>query len=154
MLIDIQDFKDLKTKKQPIISLDIGEKRIGVAVSDRLWMIANSLEVIDHQKFTPSATRIHELFLDTKACAVVIGFPKNMDGTTGPRAQSVTDFAKNIERLFPDMPYIFWDERLSTVSAESMLIETDLTRKKRKTIIDKVAATVILQGFLDRLSNL
>ncbi len=152
MRVDIDQIAKYKPAHTPLLCLDLGEKRIGLAISDRLWMIASSLEVIDHKKFTISANRIHDLYNEHKACALVIGLPKNMDGTMGPRTQSIQDFAKNYERLFPDTPYVFWDERLSTVAAETMLIDADLTRKKRKTVVDKIAATYILQGFLDRLS--
>ena len=131
--------------------MDIGEKRIGVALSDRTWMISTGLDVINHKKFSVSAAEIHKLYKDNNACAIVIGHPKNMDGTDGPRSQSIHDFGRNLVRTYPDINYILWDERLSTVAVETVLIEADLTRKKRKTVVDKLAATYILQGFLDRI---
>jgi putative Holliday junction resolvase len=136
------------------MALDLGSKRIGVALSDRTWLIASILEVIQHEKFTLSAQRIAHLYQEHKACALVIGLPINMDGTHGPRTQSIQDFARNLTELYPDLPIAFWDERLSTVAAETLLVKADLSRKRRKEVIDKVAATYILQGFLDRLGNI
>ncbi len=147
----IQDILTLRTMKHPLLALDLGAKRIGIALSDRTWVIASSLDVIEHKKFTLSAAKISNLITEHKACALVIGLPKNMDGSNGPRVQSIKDFARNFHKLYPDIPITFWDERLSTVAAEGILINADVTRKKRKTVIDKIAATYILQGFLDRI---
>lgn len=151
MLVTTEDIAELKSLNKPLIALDLGNKRIGVALSDRTWLIASSLEVIQHQKFSLSAQHIANLARDYKACALVVGLPLNMDGTEGPRAQSIRDFVRNYGELYPDTPMALWDERLSTVAVETTLIKADLTRKKRKTVIDKAAATYILQGFLDRM---
>lgn len=145
---EISVFKPLN---RPLLALDLGDKRIGVAISDRTWMIASTLEVIQHEKFTLSAQRIQTLYQEHKACALIIGLPLNMDGTHGPRTQSIQDFARNFNALYPNVPIAFWDERLSTVAVETVLVKADLSRKRRKEVIDKVAATYILQGFLDRM---
>tara|TARA_R110002111_G_scaffold21630_6_gene50242 strand:- start:592 stop:1065 length:474 start_codon:yes stop_codon:yes gene_type:complete len=154
MPVTLEDIAKLKPLNKALLALDLGGKRIGVAASDRTWMIASTLEVIQHEKFTLSAKRIKDLYDEKKACAIVIGLPLNMDGTKGPRAQSTADFARNFEELYPDAPLVFWDERLSTVAVETILVEADLSRKRRKEVVDKVAANYILQGFLDRMENL
>ena len=154
MLSTLEDIAKLKPLNRALLALDLGGKRIGVALSDRTWLIASSLEVIQHEKFTLSARRIKELYDEKKACAIVIGLPLNMDGTKGPRAQSAADFVRNFEDIHPDIPVILWDERLSTVAVETLLIEADLSRKRRKEVIDKAAANYILQGFLDRMGNM
>lgn len=153
MPVTLEDIAKLKPLNKALLALDLGGKRIGVAASDRTWMIASTLEVIQHEKFTLSAKRIKSLYDEKKTCAIVVGLPLNMDGTKGPRAQSATDFVRNFEELYPDIPLVFWDERLSTVAVETVLVEADLSRKRRKEVIDKAAANYILQGFLDRMAN-
>ena len=151
MLITLEEAVKFKGQNKPLLSLDLGLKRIGVGISDRTWLIASSLEVIQHEKFTLSAKRIAELYGQRKACAIVVGLPLNMDGTEGPRTQSIRDFVRNFEGLYPEIPLVFWDERLSTVAVETVLVEADLSRKRRKEVVDKVSANYILQGFLDRM---
>lgn len=154
MLVPLEEIAHLKPLNKPLLALDLGSKRIGVALSDRTWLIASSLEVIQHEKFTLSAKHIKRLYDEKKACAIVIGLPLNMDGTKGPRAQSVADFARNFSEIYPDISLVLWDERLSTVAVETLLVKADLSRKRRKEVIDKAAANYILQGFLDRMGNL
>tara|TARA_R110002095_G_scaffold214000_1_gene205379 strand:+ start:2697 stop:3161 length:465 start_codon:yes stop_codon:yes gene_type:complete len=154
MLVTPEEIAKLKPLKRALLALDLGSKRIGVALSDRTWLIASSLEVIQHEKFTPSAKRIQELYDEKKACAIVVGLPLNMDGTKGPRAQSAADFVRNFEEINPDIPFVLWDERLSTVAVETILVKADLSRKRRKNVVDKAAANYILQGFLDRMGNM
>ncbi len=133
-----------------LMGLDLGEKTIGVAVSDRMRGVASPLETVRRKKFTLDSARLLELIKDREIGGVILGLPKNMDGTEGPRCQSTRAFARNLTRL-TDCPIGFWDERLSTVAAEKALLEADTTRKRRGQVIDHVAAGYILQGALDRL---
>ena len=135
------------------MGLDLGEKTIGVAVSDATRMIASPLELIRKSKFTHEAEHLFKLMDHRKVSALVIGLPVNMDGTEGPRAQSCRAFARNLERLRP-VNIAFWDERLSTSAVERFLIEDlDLNRKRRAGVIDRTAAAWILQGALDRVRD-
>ena len=137
----------------PLVGLDLGEKTIGVAVSDGLWMIASPLETLKKGKFSDDATALFKLMDGRGAQGVVIGLPVNMDGTEGPRCQSARAFGRNLQRL-RDVPVAFWDERLSSAAVNRMMIEEmDLTRARRSELVDKLAAAYILQGALDRLSN-
>ena len=131
----------------------MGEKTIGVAASDGILSSANAVETIKRKKFGLDAARLLEIAGTREARGVILGLPRNMDGSEGPRCQSTRAFARNLERL-TDLPIGFWDERLSTVAAERALIEADLTRKRRKEVIDAVAASYILQGALDRLRHM
>jgi putative holliday junction resolvase len=135
----------------PIVGLDLGEKTIGVAVSDTGLMIASPLALIRRAKFTLDAAALFKLMESRGAAGAVIGLPRNMDGSEGPRSQSVRAFARNLLRL-RDMPIAFWDERLSTEAVNRMLIdEADTTRARRADLVDKAAAAWILQGALDRM---
>jgi len=138
---------------RPILGLDLGEKTIGVAASDALLSTAGAVETIKRKKFGLDAARLLEIAEGRGAAGLILGLPRNMDGSEGPRCQSTRAFARNLERL-TDLPICFWDERLSTIAAERALIEADLTRKRRKEVIDAVAASYILQGALDRLRHL
>lgn len=135
------------------MGLDLGEKTIGVAVSDATRMIASPLELIRKSKFTHEAEHLFRLMDHRKVSSLVIGLPVNMDGTEGLRAQSCRAFARNLERLRP-VNVAFWDERLSTSAVERFLIEDlDLNRKRRAGVIDRTAAAWILQGALDRVRD-
>ena len=135
------------------MGLDLGEKTIGVAVSDSTRLIASPLELIRKSKFTQEAEHLFKLMAHRKVSALVIGLPANMDGTEGPRAQSCRAFARNLERLRP-INIAFWDERLSTSAVERFLIEDlDLNRKRRAQVVDRTAAAWILQGALDRVRD-
>lgn len=136
-----------------LIGLDLGTKTIGVAVSDGMWSIATPLETIARRKFTLDAARIIEIATGRALGGIVLGLPRNMDGSEGPRCQSTRAFARNLAGLCP-LPIGFWDERLSTVAAERALLEADTSRKRRGEVIDHVAAGFILQGALDRLTYL
>nr|WP_237398974.1 Holliday junction resolvase RuvX [Rhodovulum sulfidophilum] len=136
-----------------MIGLDFGEKTIGVAVSDPFWSIATPLETVRRKKFTLDAGRVLEIAAGREAGGIVLGLPRNMDGTEGPRCQSTRAFARNLSRL-TELPIGFWDERLSTVAAERALLEADTSRRRRAEVIDHVAAGYILQGLIDRLRNL
>jgi putative Holliday junction resolvase len=133
-----------------LMGLDLGEKTIGVAVSDRMRTVASPLETVRRKKFTLDSARLLELVDDREIGGILLGLPKNMDGTEGPRCQSTRAFARNLLRL-TELPIGFWDERLSTVAAEKALLEADTTRKRRGQVIDHVAAGYILQGALDRM---
>ncbi len=136
-----------------IAGLDLGEKTIGVAVSDRMLSVATPLETIRRRKFGIDAERLLEIARTRDLGGFILGLPYNMDGSEGPRCQSTRAFARNLSRL-TDLPIGFWDERLSTVAAERALLEADTSRKRRSEVIDHVAAGYILQGALDRLSHL
>lgn len=136
-----------------LAGLDLGEKTIGVAVSDRGLSFAHPRPVIVRKKFTADAEALLALLAAERAGAVAIGLPVNMDGSEGPRVQATRAFVRNLQRL-TDLPFAYWDERLSTVAAERTLIEMDFSRAKRRTKIDSAAAAFILQGVLDRLQAL
>ncbi|PQO21797.1 Holliday junction resolvase RuvX [Rhodobacteraceae bacterium WD3A24] len=136
-----------------IVGLDLGTKTIGVAVSDRLRGVASPLETIRRRKFGLDAQRVLEIARARGLAGLVLGLPRNMDGSEGPRCQSTRAFARNLSRL-TDLPIGFWDERLSTVAAERALLEADTSRKRRGEVIDHVAASYILQGMLDRLRHM
>ena len=137
----------------PVAGLDLGTKTIGIALSDRLRTVATPLETLTRRKFTVDAQALLALTTRREVGGLVLGLPRNMDGTEGPRAQSTRAFARNLARL-TDLPLTFWDERLSTVAAERALLEADASRKRRAEVIDHVAAGVILQGMLDRMRNI
>jgi putative Holliday junction resolvase len=139
-------------RRTPIIGLDLGTKTIGVAISDLTRQIASPLETIMRRKFTEDAASLLALVERENARLMVLGLPLNMDGSEGPRAQSTRAFARNMARL-TDIPIVFWDERLSTAAVERMLIEADRSRAKRALVIDKLAATYILQSALDSLNH-
>jgi putative Holliday junction resolvase len=133
-----------------LLGLDLGTRTIGVAVSDALRYSATPLETIARTKFTADAARVIELIADNSAVGIVLGLPLNMDGSEGPRAQSTRAFARNLAQRV-DVPVVFWDERLSTSAVTRTLIEADVRRDRRAEVVDKLAASYILQGALDRL---
>ena len=134
-----------------LLGLDIGEKTIGLAVSDSGQSVASPLETIRRSKFAKDMEHLKEVIAERKVGALVLGLPINMDGSEGPRCQSVRQFARNLSTLAGiDLPIAFWDERLSTRAVERFLIdEQDMTRMRRAEVIDKLAAAYILQGALD-----
>ena len=134
-----------------LAGLDLGEKTIGVAISDLRRGVATPMETVRRKKFTLDAARLIEIAQSRGLAGFVLGLPLNMDGTEGPRCQSTRAFARNLSAL-TDLPIGFWDERLSTVAAERALLDFDTSRAKRAQVIDHVAAGFILQGFLDRLA--
>lgn len=139
-----------------ILGLDFGEKTIGVAVSDPLGWTAQGVEIIRRDReeaLKPSIARIGEIIKEYGVEKIVLGYPKNMNNTLGPRIEKTEAFKLKLERNFKKMPIILWDERLSTVGAERSLLEADLSREKRKQVIDKMAAVFILQGYLDSCSK-
>lgn len=152
-VLDLLDLSAACPPDTPWMGLDLGEKTIGVAVSDSTRLIASPLELVRKSKFTQEAEHLFKLMAHRKVSALVIGLPANMDGTEGPRAQSCRAFARNLERLRP-VNIAFWDERLSTSAVERFLIEDlDLNRKRRAQVVDRTAAAWILQGALDRVRD-
>lgn len=133
-----------------LIGIDAGTKTLGLALSDAGRMIASPLETIRRTKFAKDAARLAELVEEHRVCGLVLGLPLNLDGSSGPRVQATRALARNLNRLFA-LPILMWDERLTTSQAERMLISADASRKRRHEVIDKLAATLILQGVLDRL---
>ncbi|MEM7075697.1 MAG: Holliday junction resolvase RuvX [Pseudomonadota bacterium] len=154
MIVDVfEEFAASLPAGQPVLGLDLGTKTLGIAASDLRLSTASPVEVIRRRKFGQDAERLLALAASRSACGLVLGLPRNMDGSEGPRCQSTRAFARNLSNLTP-VPITFWDERLSTVAAERALIEADLTRKRRSEVIDAVAAAYILQGALDRIGFL
>ena len=131
------------------LSLDLGSRTIGVAVSDLTGLIANGVETIRRTSPERDFVRIGELVTQWEVEEIVLGYPKNMNGTIGERAELTKAFAEELRSRFPGVTVVLWDERLSTVAAERVLIEADLQRKKRRKVIDMMAAVVILQNYLD-----
>ena len=150
-VVEITDLPAACAPYTPWMGLDLGSRTIGVAVSDVTRTIASPLVLIRRRKFTEEAQELFALMAARSASAVVIGLPVNMDGTEGPRAQSARAFARNLLRL-KALPVAFWDERMSTMAVNRMLIEeADLSRARRAEVVDRAAAGYILQGALDRL---
>ncbi|WP_028257245.1 Holliday junction resolvase RuvX [Veillonella montpellierensis] len=136
-----------------IMSLDVGSRTIGVACSDALLMTAQGIETIRRTSLANDFQRLQELIEEYEVYQLVVGMPKNMNGTKGDRAEKTEEFVHKMQEVI-HVPVIFWDERLSTVMAEKSLIFADVSRKKRKLVIDKMAAVVILQGYLARLDTM
>ena len=150
---DIELLINAALKNCSWMGLDLGTKTIGVSVSDRLLSSATPLFTVKRKKFTQDAKELLDIIVDREIGAVVLGLPRNMDGSEGPRCQSTRSFARNLSTL-TNIPIGFWDERLSTVAAERVLLEADTSRKRRAEVIDHVAAGYILQGALDRACNI
>lgn len=148
---DIRNFAAALPPMRALIGLDLGEKTIGVAVTDSFLSVATPLETVRRKKFGLDAERLAEIMAARGIGGLILGLPFNMDGSEGPRCQSTRAFARNLDRLHPALPIGYWDERLSTVAAERALLEADTSRKRRAEVIDHVAAGYILQGVLDRL---
>lgn len=133
-----------------VLGLDVGSKTVGVAISDEMGWTAQGIETIkineDRQQF--GLDRLEEIIQQFQVDSVVVGLPKNMNGTIGPRGEACQSYATMLEERF-QLPVVLWDERLSTVAAERVLLSADVSRKKRKAVIDKMAAVMILQGYLD-----
>ena len=147
------DVSALAALPGPLMGLDLGTRTIGVAVSDGLRISATALEIVRRTKFTADVARLEEIIAGRGIVAIVLGLPRNMDGSEGPRCQSTRAFARNLAARIAQ-PIAFWDERLSTVAAERALLAANSSRKRRRQVIDKVAAAFILQGALDRLAVL
>src|SRR5210317_1447859 len=152
---DFEEFATSLPQMKAIAGLDLGTVTIGVAVSDTFLSVATPLETIKRKKFTVDAEKLLAICNARSIGGLVLGLPRNMDGTEGPRCQATRAFARNLEKVPGlDLPLMFWDERLSTVAAERAILEADTSRKRRAEVIDHVAAGYILQGALDRLAHL
>jgi putative Holliday junction resolvase len=151
--ITIEDLPPHLGRDARLLGLDVGTKTIGMALSDVTRSVATPFDTIRRTKFTADAKTIREVVEKNRVGALVIGFPLNLDGSEGPRAQSTRAFARNLAALVA-VPMVFWDERLSTAAVERHLIEADASRKRRAEVVDRMAAAYILQGALDRLRNL
>ena len=151
--LTIEDFAASLPQGRAVFGLDFGEKTVGVAASDIRRSVATPITVIRRTKFTEDAKALLALVAERNIAGLILGLPRNMDGSEGPRAQATRAFARNLARL-TDLPIGYWDERLSTVAAERALLEADTSRKRRNEVIDQVAAGYILQGALDRMTYL
>jgi putative Holliday junction resolvase len=136
-----------------LLGLDLGTKTIGLALTDVKRLIASPLVTLKRTKFTADAARLTEIIAEHQIVGLVLGLPVNLDGTSGPRAQATRAFARNLNRIVA-LPVLLWDERLTTAEAERMLISADQSRRRRAEVVDKLAATIILQNVLDRLKTL
>jgi putative Holliday junction resolvase len=151
-LLDLPQFAAALPPAGALIGLDPGEKRIGVAVSDPTRLIASSLDTVARSKFAADADAILKLYDARRCVGFVLGLPLNMDGSSGPSAQSARAFARNLLAL-RDAPMLLWDERLSTSAVTRTLIEADASRRRRGEVVDKMAAGYMLQGALDALQG-
>ena len=151
-IIEISDIDALHTRNKRLMGLDLGTKTIGIAISDVRLTIATARETLKRRKFTLDAESLIAMADKEDIFAFVLGLPLNMDGSEGPRAQATRAFIRSMANL-TDLPFMLWDERLSTVAAEEAMIAFDVSRKKRAEKIDAVAAAIILQGALDRLQQ-
>jgi putative Holliday junction resolvase len=146
------DLKSLLPEAGRLMGLDLGSKTIGVAVSDTRQTVATPVETIKRTKFTADAERLLALIAEHEVTGIVLGLPRNMDGSEGPRAQSARAFARNLAQK-ADLPIGFWDERLSTSAVTRTMLVADLSRARRAELVDKLAAAYILQGALDSLKR-
>lgn len=135
------------------MGLDVGDATIGVAASDELGMMAHGITTIRRTKIENDLDSLKNIINEKNIKRIVVGLPKNMNNTIGPRGQISIDFAELLKERFPELEIEMWDERLTTVAATRVLLEADMSRKKRKTVIDKVAAVFILQNYLDMQSS-
>lgn len=149
----IEAFAALLPAQARLIGIDAGTATLGLALSDLTRTIASPLLTIERTKFSKDAARLLALAAEHQIAGFVLGLPVNLDGSEGPRAQSSRSFSRNLNGL-SSLPILLWDERLSTAEAERMLIAADQSRRRRAEVIDKLAATIILQGALDRMRNL
>jgi len=149
-ILDLEAFAHAVQRGRRLFGLDVGTKTIGLALSDVTLMIASGFDTLMRSKFKADAEQLIAHAARQGVGGFVIGLPTNLDGSNGPRAQATRAFARNFARMTP-LPILLWDERLTTQEAERMLISADASRRRRAEVIDKVAATLILQGALDRL---
>jgi len=156
MLCEHKDeFAELLPKKGRLLGLDLGTKTIGLALSDSNWQVSSAIETIRRTKFTKDLEALKALIAERGVKGLVLGLPVNMDGSEGPRCQSTRQFASNLEKMGElDLPILLWDERLSTSAVQRFLIdEVDMNRKRRKEVVDKMAAGYILEGALTALNR-
>lgn len=152
-ILALSELRGALAPRQRLLGLDVGEKTIGLAISDSDFKVAAPVETIRRTKFAADAAHLAQLIGGRAVGGLVIGLPVNMDGSEGPRCQSVRQFAANLLKRI-DLPVAFWDERLSTAAVTRAMLEADVTRAKRARAVDKMAAAYILQGALDALGHL
>lgn len=136
-----------------IMGLDVGDATIGIAVSDELELIAQAISTIRRKTTKEDLQSLENIIDEKNIVKVVIGFPKNMNNTIGERGNKTLEFAEILKEAFPNLEIILWDERLTTVAAEKALLEANISRRSRKKVIDKIAAVLILQNYLDAQKN-
>ena len=151
-LMSLDALADVLPATSRLIGLDPGSKTVGMALSDLLRMVASPAEQLKRGKFIDLAARIEALIKAEQVGGIIVGLPLNMDGSTGPSAQSARQFAENLAQRL-NVPVALWDERLSTAAVERALIDADLSRRRRAQLVDKLAAAYILQGALDYLAR-
>ena len=152
-IVEPSEMKSALPPRGRLLGFDLGTKTIGLAVSDSMLMVSSPLETLRRTKFTADAEKLLALIAEKGVGGLVLGLPRNMDGSEGPRAQSTRAFANNMAGKV-DLPITFWDERLTTAEAERVLIDqADMNRKRRGEVIEKMAASIILQNYLDFLRN-
>ena len=152
-IVDLAGLRTGLAKGTRLLGLDLGEKTIGLALSDTLLTVATPMETLKRGKFTADAATLLGLMEKQGVGGLVIGLPLNMDGSEGPSAQSARAFGRNLVNR-TDRPIVFWDERLSTSAVTRTLLDADASRKRRAEVVDKMAASFILQGVLDRLRHM
>ena len=154
-VLGLRDLPSRLRRGERLLGLDLGDKTVGLALSDSALRVASPLETLRRTKFTKDAAALKRVIARCQVGGLVIGLPVNMDGSEGPRCDSVRQFAANLERIAGiGLPAAFWDERLSTAAVERVLIgEADMSRKRRAEVVDKMAAAYILQGALDSLAR-
>lgn len=150
--MQLDELEKLLGREQRLLGLDLGSKTIGLALSDLSRTIATPFETINRKKFTQDAERLLAIIDHHQIGGLVLGLPVLMDGSEGPRCQSSRSFAANLLKI-RDVPITFWDERLSTAAVTRTLLDADASRRRRAELVDKMAASYILQGALDRLKN-
>ncbi len=134
------------------MGLDVGDRTIGIAVSDPLGYTAQGITTVRRKSLEKDFDKLREIFKEYEILGIVVGLPKNMNGSIGPQAEKAMEFGQALEEEFGHK-VIYWDERLTTMAAHRAMLEADMSRKKRKTLVDKIAATFILQGYLDKISS-
>ncbi len=135
-----------------LLGLDAGETTIGLALSDATRTIASPLLTIERGKFSKAAEELKQIVAKHQVAGLVIGYPVNMDGSLGPRTQSTRTLASNLKKLIP-LPILLWDERMSTMAVERVMLDADMSRARRAQLVDKLAASYMLQGFLDSIKK-
>jgi putative Holliday junction resolvase len=150
VIVDIGQLKSTLAASTRLLGLDLGEKTIGIALTDTLLTVATPMETLKRGKFTTDADKLAAIIEKQNVGGIVVGLPLNMDGSDGPSAQSARAFARNFAAR-SQIPILLWDERLSTAAVTRTLIDADASRRRRAEVVDKMAAAYILQGVLDRL---
>jgi len=153
-VLSIEQLNATLSPNTRLLGLDLGEKTIGLALSDTSRSVATPMETLKRVKFSADAAKLDAMIAEHRIGGLVVGLPLNMDGSDGPSAQSARAFARNFAARAPDLPILLWDERLSTAAVTRTLIDADASRARRALVVDKMAAAYILQGALERLRRI